>query len=307
MDAIKILGSLLSSGALSGGSAGNVLGNILGSALGGSSTSRQGGGMADVLGSLLGGAQNNSSQGGLGDVLGGLLGGQTNRQNSTGLNDVLGSLLGGGQSANSKPNQGGLGDVLGGLLGGAQQPSATQSGGLGGLLGGLMGSQPAPAQAQAGQAGQTGGLADLLTAAVSKYMQGQNPSVPDLSSQLIPNQQAAEQQASLMIRAMINAAKADGTIDPQEQERIINKLGNISDSEADFIRREFEAPLNVAGFVQSIPAGMGQAIYAISLAAIDLDTRTEAQYLSQLAQGLNLSPAACNALHEQVGAPKLYS
>lgn len=303
MDAIKILGSLLSSGALSGGSAGNVLGNILGSALGGSSTSRQGGGMADVLGSLLGGAQNNSSQGGLGDVLGGLLGGQTNRQNPTGLNDVLGSLLGGGQSANSKPNQGGLGDVLGGLLGGAQQPSATQSGGLGGLLGGLMGSQPA----QAGQAGQTGGLADLLTAAVSKYMQGQNPSVPDLSSQLIPNQQAAEQQASLMIRAMINAAKADGTIDPQEQERIINKLGNISDSEADFIRREFEAPLNVAGFVQSIPAGMGQAIYAISLAAIDLDTRTEAQYLSQLAQGLNLSPAACNALHEQVGAPKLYS
>lgn len=303
MDAIKILGSLLSSGALSGGSAGNVLGNILGSALGGSSTSRQGGGMADVLGSLLGGAQNNSNQGGLGDVLGGLLGGQTNRQNPTGLNDVLGSLLGGGQSANSNSSQGGLGNVLGSLLGGAQQPSTGQSGGLGDLLGGLMGGQ----QTQAGQGQASGGLADLLTAAVSKYMQGQNPNVPDLSSQLIPNQQAAEQQASLMIRAMINAAKADGTIDPQEQERIISKLGNISDSEADFIRREFEAPLNVAGFVQSIPQGMGQAIYAISLAAIDLDSRTEAQYLSQLAQGLNLSPTTCNALHEQVGAPKLYS
>lgn len=275
MDAIKILGSLLSSGALSGGSAGNVLGNILGSALGGTSN-RQGGGMADVLGSLLGGAQNNPNQGGLGNVLGSLLGGQAANQNQ-------GS---------------GLGNVLGGLLGGAQQNSAASAGGLGGLLGGLMGGQ---------QTGQGGGLADLLTGAVSKYMQSQNPNVPDLSSQLLPNQQAAEQQATLIIRAMINSAKADGTIDQQEQERIIGKLGSISDSEADFIRKEFEAPLDVAGFVRSVPQGMGQQIYAISLAAIDLDTRTEAQYLSQLAQGLSLSPEVCNALHEQVGAPKLYS
>lgn len=294
MDAIKILGSLLSSGALSGGSAGNVLGNILGSALGGSSN-RQGGGMADVLGSLLGGAQNNSNQGGLGNVLGSLLGGQQANQNQGGLGNVLGSLLG-GQQANQNQG-GGLGNVLGGLLGGAQQNSAAGAGGLGGLLGGLMGGQ---------QAGQ-GGLADLLTGAVSKYMQSQNPNVPDLSSQLLPNQQAAEQQATLIIRAMINSAKADGTIDQQEQERIIGKLGNISDSEADFIRKEFEAPLDVADFVRSVPQGMGQQIYAISLAAIDLDTRTEAQYLSQLAQGLNLSPEVCNALHEQVGAPKLYS
>ena len=294
MDAIKILGSLLSSGALSGGSAGNVLGNILGSALGGSSN-RQGGGMADVLGSLLGGAQNNPNQGGLGNVLGSLLGGQQANQNQGGLGNVLGSLLGGGQQANQ--NQGGLGNVLGSLLGGAQQNSAG-AGGLGGLLGGLMGGQ---------QGSQGGGLADLLTGAVSKYMQSQDPNVPDVSSQLIPNQQAAEQQATLIIRAMINSAKADGTIDQQEQERIIGKLGNISDSEADFIRREFEAPLDVAGFIRSIPQGMEQQIYAISLAAINLDTRTEAQYLSQLAQGLNLSPEICNALHEQVGVPKLYS
>lgn len=295
MDAIKILGSLLSSGALSGGSAGNVLGNILGSALGGSSN-RQGGGMADVLGSLLGGAQNNPNQGGLGNVLGSLLGGQQANQNQGGLGNVLGSLLG-GQQANQNQG-GGLGNVLGSLLGGAQQNSAAGAGGLGGLLGGLMGGQ---------QAGQGGGLADLLTGAVSKYMQSQNPNVPDLSSQLLPNQQAAEQQATLIIRAMINSAKADGTIDQQEQERIIGKLGSISDSEADFIRKEFEAPLDVAGFIRSVPQGMGQQIYAISLAAIDLDTRTEAQYLSQLAQGLNLSPEVCNTLHEQVGAPKLYS
>jgi uncharacterized membrane protein YebE (DUF533 family) len=292
MDAIKILGSLLSSGALSGGSAGNVLGNILGSALGGTS-SRQGGGMADVLGSLLGGAQNNHNQGGLGNVLGSLLGGQQ-AQNQGGLGNVLGGLLGGQQGGQG---QAGLGNVLGSLLGG-QGASASQAGSLGGLLGGLMGGQ---------QGGQGGGLADLLTGAVSKYMQSQDPTLPDVSGQLLPNQQAAEQQATLIIRAMINSAKADGTIDQQEQDRIIGKLGDISDSEANFIRKEFEAPLDVVAFVRSIPQGIGQQIYAISLAAIDLDTRNEAQYLSQLAQGLNLSPETCNALHEQVGAPKIYS
>ncbi|HPY41817.1 MAG TPA: DUF533 domain-containing protein, partial [Thiolinea sp.] len=259
-----------------------------------------GGGMADVLGSLLGGAQNNPNQGGLGNVLGSLLGGQQANQNQAGgggLGDMLGGLLGGQQG---NQNQGGLGNVLGSLLGGQQNSSAGQAGGLGGLLGGLMGGQQ-------GQGSQGGGLGDLLTGAVSKYMQGQNPNVPDLSSQLLPNQQAAEQQATLIIRAMINSAKADGSIDQQEQERIIGKLGNISDSEANFIRKEFEAPLDVAGFVRSIPQGMGPQIYAVSLAAIDLDTRKEAEYLSQLAQGLNISPEACNALHEQVGAPKLYS
>jgi uncharacterized membrane protein YebE (DUF533 family) len=278
MDAVKILGSLLSSGALSSGSGSNVLGNLLGSALSGGS---QGSGMGDMLGSLLGGGGNRQQSGG-------------------GMADVLGSLLGG----NQQQSGGGIGGMLGSMLGGQQQPQQ-QSGGMADILGSLLGgggSSPAGSS--------MGGLGNLLGGAVTKFAQSQNPSAPDLSANFLPqdyDRNEAEEQAKLIIRAMINAAKADGNIDQREQENIIAKMGDIDAEEAAFVRSEFNAPLDVKGFVNSVPRGMEEQIYAISLAAIDLDTQQEAQYLHQLAQGFGLSAQACNQLHDKVGAPKLYS
>lgn len=276
MDAVKILGSLLSSGALSNGSGSNVLGNLLGTVLGGGSS--QAGGMGGMLGSMLGGGQQQGNGGGIADVLGSLMGGQ--QQGSSGIGGMLGSMLGGGQQSQQG---GGMADMLGSLLGGGgQSPAGSSMGGLGNLLGG----------------------------AVTKFAQAQNPATPDLSSNFLPqgyDKNEAEEQATLIIRAMINAAKSDGNVDQQEQENIIAKMGDIDAEEAAFVRSELQAPLDVSGFVNSVPRGMEQQIYALSLAAIDLDTQQEAQYLHQLAQGFGLSQEVCNQLHDQVGAPKLYS
>ncbi len=288
IDTIKILGSLLGSGGLSKGSGGNVLGNLLGSALqGGASQQTQGGGaLGDILGSLLGGgAAKTTSGGSMGDLLGGLLGGASQ---GGGMGDLLGSLLGGGQQQQQQqraPQGGGMGDLLGNLLGGGAGTNNSSGGGLGGLLGG----------------------------ALAKYAQAQNADVPNPSHdrcEHLPigvDQREAATQAELMIRAMINAAKSDGHIDKDEQEKIIAKLGDISQAEADFVRAEFNAPLDVNAFVRSIPRGMEQQVYAVSLMAIDLDTNKEAHYLSQLAKGLGIQPAMANNIHEQLGAPKLYA
>ncbi len=110
-----------------------------------------------------------------------------------------------------------------------------------------------------------------------------------------------------MIQAMVNAAKADGRVDKQEQDKILGKMGNVTQDEVDFLRNELAKPLDVEGFIRSIPAGMGNQIYAMSLMAIDLDTNPEAQYLHQLAQGLNITPQVVNQIHTQLGAPILYS
>jgi len=300
IDTIKILGSLLGSGALSKGSGGNVLGNILGSALGGASQQQtQGGGaLGDILGSLVGGGQQTTSGGAMADILGGLLGGGGGRgqQPSGGsgnlgnMADMLGKVLGGGGNTDSRaPSGGGMGDLLGSLLGagGASQ----NSGGLGGA----------------------GGLGGLLGGALTKYAQAQNKDAPNPSHEncdhlpIGVDPKEATDQASLIIRAMINAAKSDGSIDQTEQDKIIAKLGDLSQEEVDFIRREFNAPLDVDGFIQSIPRGMEQQIYAISLMAIDLDSNKEARYLGQLAEGLRIQPELANQLHEQVGAPKIFS
>ncbi len=290
IDTIKILGSLLGSGGLSKGSGGNVLGNLLGSALqNGAGQKTQGGDMlGNILGSLLGGgAAKTTSGGSMGDLLGGLLGGGAGgASQGGGMGDLLGSLLGGGQQQQQRaPQGGGMGDLLGNLLGGGAQNSIAGAGGLGGLLGG----------------------------ALAKYAQAQNADAPNPSHahcDHLPigmDQKEAADQATLIIRAMINAAKADGNIDKAEQDKIIAKLGDITQAEADFVRAEFNAPLDVNAFVRSIPRGMEQQVYAVSLMAIDLDTNKEAQYLAELGRGLGIQPAMANAIHEQLGAPKIYS
>ncbi len=110
-----------------------------------------------------------------------------------------------------------------------------------------------------------------------------------------------------MIRAMVNAAKSDGRVDQTEQENIISKLGSdISEAEVQFLREEFAAPLDVAGFARQVPQGMEQQVYFLSLTSIELDTQNEAEYLGQLAQAMNLDPSICNQIHDQVGAPKIF-
>ncbi len=234
IDAMKILGSLLSSGALSRGSGSSILGSVLGAVMGGGQSS--GGGL-----------------GGLGDMLGGGAGRQ---------------MQGGG----------GIGDLLGGLLGGG--------GGQGGSAG--------------------GGLGDLLGMAMKQFG-GNAQAAPTPASFDNVEPQQANDQAMLLIRAMINAAKADGQVDQKEQQNIVEKLGDVTQDEIDFVQRELAEPLDVDAFVHDVPRGMEEQVYTVSLMAIDLDSNPEAQYLHKLAQGLGVNPETVNMIHEKLGAPKLYS
>ena len=106
---------------------------------------------------------------------------------------------------------------------------------------------------------------------------------------------------------MVNAAKSDGRVDQSEQDNIVSKLGeDVSPEEVDFLRKEFSAPLDVQGFARSVPQGLEQQVYFLSLTSIELDTQNEAQYLGQLAQAMNLDPQVCNEIHDQVKAPRIF-
>jgi len=162
-----------------------------------------------------------------------------------------------------------LGSVLGGGGGGAAP--AAGGGGLGGLLGSVLGG---------------GGAA---------------PEVPQ------EHQAEANDQATILIRAMVNAAKSDGRLDDSEKQNIVSKLGaDVSEAEVQFLQQEFAAPLDVAGFARSIPKGLEQQVYFLSLTSIELDSQKEAEYLGQLAQGMGLDPNVCNELHDQVKAPRIF-
>ncbi len=193
-----------------------------------------------------------------------------------GLGGLLGGLMGGGRSG------GGLAGMLGGALSGGN--SGSQAGGLGGLLNSLGGGQ--------GDS-QAGGLGGLLNSALG----GQSTAAPSAEENT---------QAEIMLRGMINAAKSDGNIDEAEQKKILEHLGDVTQDEIDFVRNEMAAPLDLDGFIRSVPQGMEQQVYVMSLLGIDLDSQAEAQYLDKLAQGLSINQQTANQIHEKVGVPAIY-
>ena len=200
----------------------------------------------------------------------------------------VGKVLGRGGSSS-----GGLGGLLGGLMGGRQS-----GGGLGGLLGGLSGSNGG---------GGLGSILDSLGGG-SQSSGGMGGMLNDaLQGNAVSANSEEEAQAEVLLKAMLNAAKSDGVIDDEEKRKITEHLGDISDEEANFVRSELESPLDTQGLINSVPNGMEQQVYFMSLLAIDLDSNEEAKYLDELAKGLNISHDVCNQIHEKLGAPALYS
>lgn len=259
---------------------------------GSSSSSSSGGGLGGLLGSLAGGGQ--QSSGGLGGMLGGLMGGGSSAQQGGGLGDLLGNL---GGSRQQQGGMGGLGDLLGNLTGGSSSQSGGGLGDIAGMLGGAGGGGSLGGildSLSGGNSGSNGGLGSLLNDA----LQGNAP------EQVAPDQ---EQQAEIMLRAIIQAAKADGDIDDQEKQKIAEHLDDVTEDEVALVRSIMAEPSDVQALINSVPKGMEQQVYFMSLLAIDIDTKAEAQYLHQLAQGLNISAEVANHIHEQAGEPKLYS
>ena len=212
--------------------------------------------------------------------------------------DILGSLLG------HKSSRGGRGsDVLKDILTGGSRSSAPSSG-----------SSPTNIGREAKE------LEDLLNVAQHRQSgSGQSGSGQPKSRQApTPSSGSVDargpkttpggdaEHALILVRAMVNAAKADGQIDEKEQKSILERLSNPSRENIDFLRQEFQRPLDVREFALSVPIGMEQQVYTMSLIAIDLDTGQEAKYLMELAEALRLPADVREQIHQRLGAPSIY-
>lgn len=190
---------------------------------------------------------------------------------AAGLGAVLGSVLGGGGSSISGAVKGGALALLAGIA----YKAFTESG-------------KGPAVAQAGGPAFTGGAVPVGMKA---------PTTP-AEEQLIAN------TAQLVLRGMINAAKADGNVDAGEISRIVGKLkeaGADGDAEA-WILKELREPLDLDAFVALIPnQEVAAQVYAASLLAIEVDTPQEKAYLADLAKKTGLDAAVVQNIHQTLG------
>jgi len=107
---------------------------------------------------------------------------------------------------------------------------------------------------------------------------------------------------------MIAGTKADGKVDKNEQQKIVQHLGDDVDAqERDFVLAEMQSPLDINDLVRSIPSGSEQQAYMMSMMGMTLDSQEEAQFLDAFRRGLGITEQMANSIHTQLGAPVLYS
>lgn len=214
-------------------------------------------------------------KGGIGAVLEGISGAGTAGGQGGGLSALLGQLGGAGASAAAS---GGLGGMLSQLTSGAGAP-AGGLGGLGNLIGGLGGARGA-------------GAGFDLEALIN---QGNPAEEPD-----------EEEVARLMLRAMTQAMRADGDIDADEKAKLLTLLREGDPQDVEALQKLLEAPVDANALAADTPRGLETQVYTMSVNAITPDNQAEAQYLSDLAQGLSISSEVANQIHDGLGVPRLF-
>jgi len=325
MNPFDILGSLIQNGmgaskgrlddtfGGTGGPGGGGLGGVFGGP-GGSPGGGFPGGMFGGPGGLPGGGPAGAPGGGPGslfDILG----------------KVLGPMLGGG-GAGAPGGGGGMPGGPGfpgnsGFPGGRGAPQSP--GGAGGPFG-SPGGPGGPFGSPGGTGAAGSGLMAILAALAAKAMGAaiqqkgsgtrQAPDEPgvsdDLASVLAGLRKAANPQeaklvqdvATLTVRAMINAAKADGRIDQQEAQRLVGKLqeDGLTAEDQRFVREEIGKPMETDALVRAVPnQQIAAQIYLASVMAIDADTDVEKRYLDELAGKLGLNQYVVAQLHRSAG------
>jgi len=228
--------------------------------------------------------------------------------------DLLEQLLRASQGSATQQGggagQGGLGGLLGGLLGaGAASSGGGGAGGLGGLLGGLLGGGMSGRLGGGSAQGRTGGtnyamLASLGMMAFQAYQawQRQQASAPQQTSvaqepprtvDLLAGPEV-EQHSHAILRALIAAAKADGTIDEREQALISKEIDRHADDPdlQAWLKAEVTKPLDAAEVAQAAvdETGMAAEMYLASVLLVDDQQEAERSYLDELAAALNIDP-----------------
>lgn len=219
--------------------------------------------------------------------------------------------LGQSESASGGDLLGGLMDMVqGGMRSAAESPA--KAGGIGAMLGAVLGGGGSSVKGALG-----GGALAMLAGVAMKALTSSGEASRDAKAfsggsvpvGLKPPATQAERDklqntASLVLKGMMNAAKADRRIDQQEMERIVGKLedSGIDEQTRKWVSEEIHKPLDLDAFVREIPDRETAAqVYAASLLAIEVDTRAEQDYLQELAERTGLAKPVVKEIDKTMG------
>ncbi|GGE11185.1 Uncharacterized membrane protein YebE, DUF533 family [Gemmobacter megaterium] len=189
----------------------------------------------------------------------------------------MGGMAGVQDALKKNPQTAGLAAQAEAMLGKLGGAGAGGAGGLSGVLGALGG------MGAAASANVTG-MIDQMTGTTAAT-------------------DAVETNARLMIRAMIQAARADGQITDAERAVIMEHLGESTPEERAFVEAEMMAPVDPVALARDTADVARAQVYSAAVTTIQGDSPAEAQFLATLARGLALEPATVAGLHASLGKP----
>jgi len=197
--------------------------------------------------------------------------------------------------------------------------SGVAGGFAGGLAGGVLANVLAGKKARklAGSALKLGGMAvvgGLAYKAWQSYQQGGSGSIgpgiepPPPGSPFMPeasDPEATKSLSLLLARAMIAAAKADGQIDTQESQTILNQINGLDLPAEDkaFLFEEYGRTLDIKALTRDVDSPEHAAeVYAASVLMVDPPSPPERIYLDTLARELGLDAGLTQEIHTAVAA-----
>jgi len=160
-----------------------------------------------------------------------------------------------------------------------------------------------------------GGIA-LLVGLALKALPGR-VSAPDLTSPLqnakpsaaprspFDHSEVSEDEARVMLRAMVAATMADGLMDAAERERLHKALAaaQIGAAGRAWLDRELAEPASVDELAAGVSTPEQAArIYAAARLAIEPDTLQERQFLKMLAEALDVPPQAAARFDQELAS-----
>ncbi|MCA9620051.1 MAG: tellurite resistance TerB family protein [Myxococcales bacterium] len=199
---------------------------------------------------------------------------------------------------------GGFGRGGPGLFGGAPEaPGAASGAGFAGATtaGGGPGWTDAAGAGFGGNAGGWASQPSAPAAAPAPAPTGRSAAPPAQPTS------AEEEEALLLVRAMIAAAQIDGQIDAAEQQRIVEGAAHagFGPAEQQALQRELASPQPPNVLLGQVRGpDLGAQFYLVTLLAVDLDNDAEKTYVRALPLVLQLPPEKVAEIHQQLGVPR---
>jgi uncharacterized membrane protein YebE (DUF533 family) len=163
------------------------------------------------------------------------------------------------------------------------------------------GAQGAAAEAQSPSSRPQGGPPATPPAAP---MASPPPPPPPITKPIPEAPRFTQDEALLLVKAMIAAAAADGEIDADERAHVLGELEACSPSDED--RAQVSAWLDRPPAMHEIAMAasdpkLAEQVYAVSCLAIEVDTAQERGYLQVLARSLGLPAERVQEINSQLG------